>query len=192
MGIWEQTVGAMRKGSQNKTEKVAETLNALVARGQFERDLGDEVARRLRSQAGEGVTRTEEPISFGVAGLAEAGGKSSTQPEGGVSDKTALELQVLSTRLVGKHRNSGSQALAVEIQATLIRTCDGQELYSCPIRYRGKSRKLKSWTEADAKLLREELNACSQATAQMLAGELIRRGLVSPKLKSGPVVPEHL
>ncbi len=190
MGIWEQTIGAFRKISQGRTERAGAALKFLVTQRQFEQELTDAVTRGLQSQAAETINPAEKPVKLGFASTAESGKGEAIRP--GRPEKTALELQVVSTELVGKHKNSKSRALVVEIQATLIRTSDGQELYSCPVHYRSIPRKIKDWTGTDAKLLREELSACSEETAQALTKELLRSHLVTPKQKAGPAGSERL
>jgi hypothetical protein len=190
MGLWEQTVGVVLQSSRNRTEKVIQALDAVPEQRRFEGDLADEVARRLRAQAINQVRRTEEPPQFAISIPGEAGGTGSAQPPASADSKIALQLQVVNARLIGKHGSSRTRALCVDIRATVIRTSDGQELYSRPIRYRSSSRKLKDWAGSDALLFRQELGACSRQTAEVLTGELIRRGFVTPGPSSSS--PSHL
>jgi hypothetical protein len=180
MGLWEQTVGVVRNRSRDKTDQLARALNAVTTQGQFEGNLADEVARCLQSQVVAPVRRTDEPMRFALSNLAETRGKGATEDGASTKSKTALEIQVVNTTLVGKHPNSRSRAVIVEVQATVFRTSDGQELYSRPIRYRSSEKKLKDWAASDSKLFRQELDACSRRTAQALASDLIARGFVTP------------
>ena len=97
-----------------------------------------------------------------------------------------MEIQVLSTRLVGKHSNSSSRAVLVDIKVTVYRTSDGQEIYSRPIQYRSSAKRLKQWAASDARLFHQELDECSRRTAQALANDLITRGFVTPLRDSDP------
>ena len=179
MGIWEQTVGAVLNTSRNKTEKLAQALDAVPEHKRFEGDLADEVARRLRSQAINQVRRTEEPPQFAIATPGGAGGTAPAQPPASNNSEIALQLQVVNARLIGRHGSSRSRALCVEIRATVIRISDGQELYSRPIRYRSSLRKLKDWAGSDALLFRQELGACTRQSAEALTDDLIRHGFVT-------------
>jgi hypothetical protein len=190
MGLWEQTVGAVVQGSRSRTAKLIQALDAVPEQRHFEGDLADEVARRLRAQAINQVRSTEEPPRFAIATLGEAGETGSAQAPASDNSKIALQIQVVNARLIGKHGSSRSRALCVEIRATVIRTSDGQELYSRPIRYRSSPRRLKDWAGSDALLFRQELGACSRQTAEVLTGELIGHGFVTQG--PGSTVQSHL
>jgi hypothetical protein len=190
MGIWEQTVGAVLNTSRNKTEKLVQALDAVPEQKRLEGNLADEVARRLRAQAINQVRRMEEPLRFAVVAPGDASGTGSAQPPSSNDSKIALQIQVVNARLIGKHGSSHLRALCVETRATIIRTSDGQELYSLPIRYRSSSKKLKDWAASDGLLLRQELGACSWQTAEALTGDLIRHGFVTQG--PGSSDPNHL
>jgi hypothetical protein len=190
MGIWEQTVGAVLNTSRNKTEKLIQALDAVPEQKRLEGNLADEVSRRLRAQAINQVRRMEEPLRFAVAAPGDASGTGSAQPPSSNDSKIALQIQVVNARLVGKHGSSHLRALCVETRATIIRTSDGQELYSRPIRYRSSSKKLKEWAASDGLLFRQELGACSRQTAEALTGDLIRHGFVTQG--PGSSDPNHL
>jgi len=180
MGIWEQTIGLVRKRSQESNDKLATALRAATTQGHFEGLLADEVTHCLQSRVVDPISRTDEPLRFALAGMSEASPTEPTRFGTPTKSKTALEIQVLNTKLVGKHPNSRSRAVVVEIQATIFRTSDGQELYSCPIHYRSSVKRLKDWAASDAKLFRQELDECSRLTALALTRDLISRGLVKP------------
>jgi hypothetical protein len=186
MGIWEQTVGLVRKRSLDRTDELARALNSVTTREHFEGDLADEVARRLQSQVVDPINRTDEPLRFALSRIADEAG--SPPPGTLAKSKTALEIQVLSTKLVGKHRNSRSRAIVVEVQATLFRTSDGQELYSCPVHYRTTEKRLKDWAASDARLFRRELDTCSGLTAEALAKDMITRGFLTRLQRPGSAV----
>jgi hypothetical protein len=180
MGIWEQTFGVINKRSRDKSEKLETVLSAATAQAHFERDLADEVASCLQSRAADSIVRADAPLRFALSTQPEAGGPGSTGRDIPATCKTALEIQVVNTKLVGKHRNSQSRALLVEVQATVYRTSDGQELYSRSIVYRSSEKRLKDWAAFDAKQFRKELDTCSRRSAKALTSDLIRRGFVTP------------
>jgi hypothetical protein len=180
LGLWEQTVGAVQKHSQEKAEKLVKVLNGVPEQRHLEQHVADAVARQLRSQVINPVRRTEEPPRFALSTPGEA---TPVDPPPGAgtnaSHVLALEIQVMDATLAGRHENSQSRALCVEVQATIFRTSDGQELYSRAIRYRSSTKKLKDWAASDAKLFREELESCQEQTAQALTSELLGRGFVT-------------
>jgi hypothetical protein len=127
------------------------------------------------------VRRTDTPSRFAFSDVPEAAERRSAPADSATApSKTALEIQVLGTSLVGKHRNSSTRAMLVEIQVTVFRTSDGQELYSRPVQYRSSAMRLKDWVASDARLFRRELESCSRLTAQTLVSDLIARGFVTP------------
>lgn len=178
LGLWDQTIGAVRRHSREKTAQVLKTLDAIPKQDQFENKLADEVARCLRAQTGDEVRRTDEPLAVGLpAAQASSGGH--TTPGIAANSKTALEIRVVNAQLERKRSHGPSRSLCVQIQATLVRTSDGQELYRRPIVYRSTARKLKDWARSDGRLLRQELNACSKLAAQALTDELVHRQLLT-------------
>jgi hypothetical protein len=185
LGLWEQTLGAVRQHSLDKSEKLTQALDAIPGQRHFATELADEVARRLRSQVVNRVRRPEEPVEVPLTLLGEAQATGSAGPWTSSASPLVLHIQLVNAKLIGKHRKSQSRALCVELQATLIRTSDGQELYSRPILYRSSLKRLKDWAASDAKLFRQELDACSRQTGQALTQELIERGFV----RQGPGSP---
>jgi len=169
MGLWENTLGTLQKHSREQAQKLAATINSLTVQGHFEEHLADVTAASLRSRVVEAVKRNQKPLALSFSAPAELAAAS----------PTAVEIEVVSTDLIGKRSGSNSRALTVQIRATVIRTSDGQELYSCPIRYRSASRKLKQWAVSDGEPLRQELEECSRQTAEALSQELIKRGFVT-------------
>ena len=66
---------------------------------------------------------------------------------------TALEIHVENAMLAGNGGINPKLALCVEARATLLRSRDGQQLYSCPVQYRSQGRKFTEWAAHDAKLV---------------------------------------
>lgn len=181
LGLWEQTVGLFGTRAQEKIEGYSKAINAATTQQHFEGNLADEVTRCLQSKAADPIERTEAPMRFALSTQPDSGQASAASMQDPAHSKTALEIQVLSTRLVGKHRYGTSRAVVVEIRATVFRTSDGQELYSRPILYRSSERRLKDWAASDASLFRRELDACSKRAAQVLVKDLLSRGMVTPR-----------
>jgi len=181
MGLWEHTFGALGKHSRDQAEKLAATLNSVAVQGHFEDRLAEAVVASLRPRVLEAVRRNEEPLTLSLAKQTGAGSAGPPPPTPATPAPNALEIEVLNTALSGKRANSSSRALTVLMRVTVIRTSDGQELYSCPVRYRSANKKLKDWAASDGQPLREELNECTRQTADALAQELIKRGFVTTK-----------
>jgi hypothetical protein len=191
LGLWEQTVGLVRKHSRERLERFSKSLNAVTTQQRFEGALADEVANCLESKVAEPIRRTEEPMKFAFTKMVKIDGEESAPAVAAPPCATALEIQVLSTKLVGKHRNSSSRAMWVEVQVTVFRTSDGQEIYSRPIQYKSSEKRLKDWAASDARLFRQELEACSRRTAQALVSDLMARGFVTPLAKTNSAVLEQ-
>jgi hypothetical protein len=188
-GLWEQTVGAVQNHSREKKEELARALGAAITREGFEGELADGVARHLESSVADPIRRTDEPIRFALADRET--GESGTKTNVSAQCKTALEIQVVSMRFAGEHPNSASRAIVVEVQATVYRASDGQELYSRPVRYQSVAKRLKDWAASDARLFRRELNDCSRQTAQALLDDLVARGFLTPLPGGDPGVSPH-
>ncbi len=105
--------------------------------------------------------------------------------------ETALEIHVESARLTGKEGINPKLALCVEARATLLRSRDGQQLYSCPVEYRSKGRHFTEWAAHDAKLFREELQKCYQDLSAGMVNQLVNRGLVPPNARPQPTFASH-
>ena len=99
---------------------------------------------------------------------------------------TALEIHVENARLAGKEGINPKMALCVEASATLLRSRDGQRLYSCPVQYRSQGRQFTEWAAHDAKLFREELQKCYRDLSASMVNQLVARGVVPPDGKPQP------
>jgi hypothetical protein len=101
---------------------------------------------------------------------------------------TALEIRVQSAGLTGKSGINPTLALGVEARATLLRTSDGRELYSCPMQYRSQGRKFNEWGAHDAELFREELRKCYHDLGAAMVEQLVGRGVVPPDRTPQPTI----
>lgn len=113
-----------------------------------------------------------------LEGLAQGGAVA------GSATDTGLEIRVTNVRLDRKHGFHARFALCLDAQATLLRLGDGQELFSCPLRYRSEQRRFADWTANDAAAFRQELNQCCREMGGAVAHELRLRGFVSPSAGS--------
>jgi hypothetical protein len=104
---------------------------------------------------------------------------------------TALEINVENAMLAGNEGINPKLALCVEARATLLRSRDSQQLYSCPVQYRSQGRRFTEWAAHDAKLFREELQKCYRDLAAAMADQLVARGLVPHDRVPEPTFAEH-
>jgi hypothetical protein len=74
----------------------------------------------------------------------------------------------------------------VEARATLLRSRDGQQLYSCPVQYRSTGHKFTQWAARDARLFREELQKCYRDLNANMVTQLVGHGVVAPDHKPQP------
>ncbi len=78
--------------------------------------------------------------------------------------------------------------MCVEARATLRRSRDGQQLYSCPVQYLSPERKFTEWAAHDAKLFREKLRKCYRELSAAMVDQLVARGTVPPDRKAQPTL----
>ncbi len=186
LGLWEQTAGAFGRHSREQAEQLTRSLNDIPEQTHFDDLVADTVARRLRSQTINSVQRTDESVLIGLTNLTPLKPQESA-PSALLSNKgIALEIQMLDARLIPQKRHGQSMSLAVDVQATILRASDGQEIYSRPIHYCSFAKPIKDWAAADAKLFRKELEASSRETAEALALDLIGHGFVTPNAPMPP------
>jgi hypothetical protein len=103
----------------------------------------------------------------------------------GQGPDTALEIQVLSTALMGKGQANPSLAVCVEARARLLRVSDGQELFSGLVHYRSREHKYTTWAAHDARLFRQEMERCNRDLSRAAVDQLVARGLIAPETDPG-------
>ena len=106
----------------------------------------------------------------------------------GLSPDTRLEIRVINSALAGKTGRNPRLQLSMEIEATLVRTCDGQELCIWPIEYRSSPRRLSDWASQDASSLRGELIQCCHEVSEAVVRAVVSGGFVAPKSSHSPTV----
>ncbi|HXP63482.1 MAG TPA: hypothetical protein VN829_23465 [Dongiaceae bacterium] len=180
LGLWEQTVGAVRRGSGKRLEEVSSRLQQALQQVQPQRALAEELGRRLAPLTPKPVVVVRDPSEAWtkLEGIAQGGAVA------GAGADTGLEIRVTDVRLARKQGFHARFALCLDAQATLLRLGDGQELYSCPLQYRSEQRRFADWTANDAGLFRQELGQCCREMDGALADELRLRGFVSPSAGS--------
>jgi hypothetical protein len=174
-------------------------LNQAANETRPHQELALQVAQQLAPQTSQPVMLVRQPLLPGVEEDSElmqyvARGTLASltggQTAGGYllsqGADTALEIHVQDARLAGKEGINPKLALCVEARATLLRSRDGQQLYSCPVQYRSQGRHFTEWAAHDARLFREELQKCYRDLSASMVDQLVGHGVVPPDHKPQP------
>jgi hypothetical protein len=167
-------------------------------------ELALQVAQRLAPQTSQPVMLVRQPLTPGAADDATlmqcaAHGTLSlltgSQTARGYllnhGADAVLETHVQSAMLAGDAGINPKLALCVEARATLLRSRDGQPLYSCPVQYRSQGRKFTEWAAHDAKFFREELHKCYRDLGAAMADQLVAGCMVPPARKPQSTLAER-
>lgn len=192
MSLWNQGAALAGSLSKSKARQVDEALRKATIAAMPHQELAFQVAEHLTPRTDQPVVLVRntgdlrlgaKPELSAATGKAIPAARRDNDPAR-VSDPTsattALQVRLLSAALVPTDSASHSQALKVEVLATLVRVSDGRPLYSCPVNYRSKTHKLTRWAEDDARLLRRELKDCYWTLGRMLSDHLVDRGIIAP------------
>jgi hypothetical protein len=203
VGIWEQATILVRGESSAEVEAADARLRAAARQAQPQATLTREVARALAPESSapvmlaraESAAIPETRSTWILCAAREATG-AATDGKTSQSAKTeagdaVLQIQVSEAALSGKPGINPPLALRVQAQATLVHAQDGQQLYSCPVRYCSAERKFKDWAAHDAKLFRQELDQCYRQMAAGLAERLAEAGLAPLGQPAGNVIAQY-
>jgi hypothetical protein len=201
IGLWKQGEAVVRGFSPSSVRDADINLHAAASQARPQQELTFQVAAQLASQTSLPVALLREPPrpnahsstalvqSVSYTTLSSSPGRQVADAAGFDRDAdTALEIRVQSAGLTGKSGINPTLALGVEARATLLRTSDGRELYSCPMQYRSQVRKFKEWGAHDAELFREELRKCYHDLGAAMVEQLVGRGVVPPDRTPQPTI----
>jgi hypothetical protein len=187
MGIWEQTVGAIGRKSQENLSAAGDVVQRVVWKTPLQQNLAGDIARTLAPQTAQPVLLRKLPSASGegsptgdlirissVGDVALDGQTIQIRPE------TALEVQVTKVELSGNHGSKRQPSLSLEAKVTLLRTSDGQELFTWPVRYSSGPHRISAWSAHDGAQVEQELRQCSRQMAEAIVGQLLREGCVAP------------
>jgi hypothetical protein len=204
MSIWEQTVGLWRGMSEKQAAVANDQLAAAAQLTQPHIEMAKLVAQQLGPQTAQPVMLVRQPLPPGCRDDPElihcvARGTLAWLPEGQTSSSylrkqganTALEIHITRAALLGGDGINPPQALCVEAEATLFRLSDGQEIYSCPIRYRSATHSISTWAAHDARLFREELSHCYAEMSAGIVKQLTVNQVVAPARGVSPTLAEQ-
>jgi hypothetical protein len=193
LSLWKQGAALVHGFSPERARAVEASLSEASKQTNPGGELAFQVAHQLAPQTSETVMLVSNPLPAGTAetkALTWSGSRltpvtlrrrqSLDEDLVGSSNGTMLELSVQKVALTGTGGSNSKVALYVEAQATLLPEHGGQQLYTCPVRYRSRERKLTEWAAKDGKLFREELQHCYGELGQAIAGRLVNRRLVAP------------
>jgi hypothetical protein len=89
---------------------------------------------------------------------------------------TVLELNVKGGGFKEGRGKNPSIALFMKVHTRLIRTKDGKEIYSREFEYKSSKHSSPDWLDADARLLRDEIDNCSKELPKQIVEELFGKG----------------
>ena len=205
ISLYKQGAAAVRGLSPRTLRGADAKLSEVVLEARPHEALAAMVAHQLAPQAARPVVLVRQPLPPGaeedpelmhcaargtlavLTGGQTAGGYLLSQ-----GADTALEIHVETARLAGKEGINPRLALCVEARATLLRSRDGWQLYSCPVQYRSKSRHFTAWAERDARLFRDELQRCYRIMSASIIKQLVDRGVVPPNARPQPLFAREL
>jgi hypothetical protein len=187
MGIWEQTVGAIGRKSQENLGVAAGMVQQVVWKTPLQENLASDIARTLAPQTAQPIILRKLPSASGegsptgdlirisnVGDVALDGRAMQMRPQ------SALEVRVTKVELSGNHGNKRQPSLSLEAKITLLRTGDGQELFTWPVRYSSAPRHIGAWSANAGAQVEQELRQCSRQIAEAIVGQLLREGCVLP------------
>jgi len=211
IGLWKQSAAILRGFSAKRVRETEDKLNEAANRAQPQEELALQVAQQL-------APRTSQPVMLaaargfflspsdgervGVRGncartsdpwYSDASDLPAGDPQLAIASHrphTTLEIHIQRAALAGKGDINPKLALAVEAQATL-RSRDGRQLYSCPIKYRSEPLRFTQWASHDARPFRDELQHCYRAMSAALVDQMIRRGFVPPSRQPQPTFAKN-
>jgi hypothetical protein len=200
IGLWKQFKALVRGLSPRKLQEADAKLSAAANETRPHQELAVQVAQQLEPHTSQPVMVVQQPPLPGAEEDADlrqymqrgtfaslTGGQTASGHLLSQGVETALEIHVEDARLAGNGGINPKLALCVEARATLLRSRDGQQLYSCPLQYRSKARHFTTWAAHDAKLFREELQKCYHDLSASVVERLVRSGLLPAEGKPAPV-----
>jgi hypothetical protein len=199
VSLWKQGAAVVRGLSPRKAQEVEARLTEAANETRPHEELAFQVAQHLAPRTSQPVMLVQQPLPPAVKEdvallqwaahgtlAALTGGQTAAGYLLSQGADTALEIRVQDAALTGNGGINPKLALCVEARATLVRSRDGQPVYSCPVCYRSPARKFTAWAANDAKHFREELQKCYHALGEAVTEQLVARGVVPPDRKPQP------
>ena len=193
LSMWKQGVALVRGVSAGKVQAAEAKLSEAAMGVKPHQALALQVAQQLAPHTSQPVMLVKDPLesgtgtdavlrqpaSRGMAARLPAGltpvSHTVSQPPG-----TVLQIHVEQAALTGPEGVNPKVAFCIEAQATLVRSCDGRQLGSWPVKYRSERRKFTAWAANDARLFQAEQQQCWRELGSTIVDQLVARGLVPP------------
>lgn len=204
VSICEQGAAEVRGLSPGTLGEADASLTKAANETRPHQELAVQVAQQLAPQTSQQVVLVRQPLPLGAeedAGLMQCAARGTFavltggQTAGGYllsqGASTGVEIHVEDARLAGKEGINPNLALCVEARATVLRSSDGQQLYSCPVHYRSKSRHFTTWAAHDARLFREELQKCYHELSAIMVNQVVNARVVAPGMPPQPTFAQH-
>jgi hypothetical protein len=191
MGLWEHTVVAFRSRNDETLRSANATIQASSRRQPPQRLVAAEVASRLANETSETVLSSVavEPEADKIERpAAQFDMRHALGQKGGPAPDTRLQIRVTNSALSGKPGKNPRLQLSVEMEATLVRTSDGQELCVWHIKYLSSPKRVSEWVAEDALALRREFVQCCHEISAAVVDAVTSGGFVSPKRSASPTV----
>ena len=187
MGIWEQTIGAIGRKSEENLSAAAGQVQQVVWKTPLQENLADDIARTLAPQTAQPVILRKLPSTSGegspkgdlirISNVGDVALDGNTMP---MRPETALEVRVTKVELSSNHGSKRQPSLSLEARVTLLRTGDRQELFTWPVRYSSAPHHISAWSAHEGAQVEQELRQCSRQIADAIVGQLLREGCVAP------------
>jgi hypothetical protein len=187
MGIWEQTVGAIGRKSQENLSAAGGMVQQVVWKTPLQQNLADDIARTLAPQTAQTVILRKLPSTSGEGSptgdlirISSVGEPALDRLTFQIPPETALEVRVTKVELTSNRGSKRHPSLSLEAKVTLLRTGDGQELFTWPVRYSSAPHRIGAWSAHDGAQVGQELQQCSRQIAEAIVAQLLREGCVAP------------
>ena len=187
LGIWEQTVAAVSRKSQDELSGASALVQRVVWKTPLQQNLADDIARTLAPQTPQPILLRKMPSTSGEGSsrgdlirISTGGEMGSAGQVRQIRPDTALEVHINKVELYSTRGSKRRPSLALEAKATLFRTSDGQELHTWPVRYCSARQRIGEWCAQDGAGLEQELRKCSNQIADAVVAQLLREGCVLP------------
>lgn len=197
ISLWKQGAALVRGLSPRTIQKADAKLSEAAIEAKPHQEVALQVAQQLAPRTSQPVVLVRGPILHGVeedAALVQCVSRGTPVRADNLFSRraeSALEIQVQKAVLAGDGGLNSKLALCVEARAAVVRSRDGQQLYSCPVQYRGERRKFTEWAAQDAKLFRAELQKCYHDLGAAMVEQLVKRGAFPAEQQPAPVFAKH-
>lgn len=164
------TIGGLVIGvTSGKAKDVGATLKKVMAEQDLQKNVQEQVAKRLNGRNGSEFTLQEKPFAGSTSGLAGSGSS------GGGGFGKLLEIQITEASVVALVAPHSPLMMIVRMRVRLLQARDGRVLYQDSLEYRGRTRRLADWSEKGGQHFRVELDRCTEALVEKVVKDVFGR-----------------